>query len=37
MGMESGHGIDSSLGLLRIYYELGIRYLGLTHNCNVPW
>ena len=37
MGMEGGHSIDCSLGTLRQLYELGARYLTLTHNDNVPW
>jgi membrane dipeptidase len=37
MGVEGGHMIDSNLALLRTYYELGARYLTLTHSRNTPW
>jgi membrane dipeptidase len=37
MGLEGGHMIDASLPLLRTYFELGVRYLTLTHSANTPW
>ena len=37
MGAEGGHQIAESLAVLRMYHRLGIRYLTLTHNDNVPW
>lgn len=37
LGAEGGHSIGSSLATLRALHELGVRYLTLTHNDNVPW
>lgn len=37
VGMEGGHSIDESLDVLRMMFDLGARYLTLTHNDNVPW
>lgn len=37
MGMEGGHSINGSLGTLRIMHRLGVRYMTLTHNENLPW
>ena len=37
MGAEGGHSIAGSLGTLRALFALGVRYLTLTHNDNVPW
>ncbi|MEX0629527.1 MAG: dipeptidase [Chloroflexota bacterium] len=32
LGMEGGHVLEGSLGALRAFWELGARYLTLTHN-----
>ena len=37
LGMEGGHAIENSLGVLRSYYELGARYMTLTHNVTLDW
>jgi membrane dipeptidase len=37
IGAEGGHSIACSLGTLRALYQLGVRYLTLTHNMNLPW
>jgi membrane dipeptidase len=37
MGMEGGHAIENSLGALRAYYSMGVRYMTLTHNQHLDW
>ena len=37
LGLEGGHAIENSLGALRAYYDLGARYMTLTHNVTLDW
>ena len=37
VGLEGGHMIENSLGLLRAFYREGVRYMTLTHSRNTDW
>lgn len=37
LGMEGGHAIENSLSLLRIFRQLGVRYMTLTHGDTLEW
>jgi membrane dipeptidase len=37
MGIEGGHSIEDSIGLLRQYYALGVRYMTITWSNSTAW
>jgi membrane dipeptidase len=37
LGIEGGHAIENSMGALRAYYDLGVRYMTLTHFKDNDW
>ena len=37
IGMEGGYSIGHSLAVLRQMYELGARYMTITHSKTTPW
>lgn len=37
MGIEGGHAIEDSLGVLRSLYAAGARYMTLTHSLGLRW
>jgi membrane dipeptidase len=37
IGIEGGHAIENSLGALRQFHAMGVRYLTLTHTSTIDW
>ena len=37
IGIEGGHAIEHDLRLLRTFYDLGTRYMTLTHSSDLDW
>uniref|UniRef100_A0A1B6DI86 Dipeptidase n=1 Tax=Clastoptera arizonana TaxID=38151 RepID=A0A1B6DI86_9HEMI len=37
ISIDGGHSIDGRLGVLRMYYQLGVRMMSLASACNTTW
>jgi membrane dipeptidase len=37
IGIEGGYSINDSLGLLRVFHAMGVRYMTLTHSTTTTW
>jgi membrane dipeptidase len=37
MGLEGGHMIEDDLRVLRVFSDLGVRYMSITHAFNTDW
>lgn len=37
IGLEGGHAIEGSLSALRLFHQLGVRYVTLTHSRSTDW
>lgn len=37
IGVEGGHAIQNSLSALRLFHDLGVRYMTLTHSKTIDW